>query len=304
MRCSPGSAGCLLLGVALGTSVLSHGGGGGARPGGPAPAPRDAPRDAKPPKSLVLYQSGQTWEEVPAAEAGKDAKGVKDVKGLGLIVKGASQVRFEGKVYRVDREGLYRFMLLPQGVRNLIALRDGKSLIPLLRTLSALQVHGNRHDVAPDQVGKLREKLQSEPWVSISCGTVSYLFAAVLKDEGYKTRQVSASAPPERHNGYDDGHRLFEVFSPAAGKWILVDADMGLLFKDGGVFLDADEFGKRVKDNNKPEFFVLTQKAAVVDPFFPSPTGYNHALEFRWRWGTDGGKWRWYRRVFQKWWRF
>ena len=289
------------LGVALGASVLPQLGRERAASAEPAPAQRPAPGAAKAKESLVLYQGGAAWEEVPGDGA---AEGGKDVKDLGLIVKGVSRVRFRGKVYAVDREGLYRFMVMPQSVQNVISLRDGKSLVPLLKALSALQVHGNRHDVAPDQVGKLREKLRSEPWVSITCGTVSYLFAAILKDEGYKTRQVYALAPEELHNGYDDGHRIFEVFWPAADKWVLVDADMGLLFKDGGAFLDADEFGKRVKDGKKPEFFPLGQKAAVLDPFFPSATGYNYALEFRWRWGTEEGKWRWYRRVFQKWGRF
>ena len=51
---------------------------------------------------------------------------------------------------------------LPQGVQNLISLRDGKSLVPLLMALSALQVHGNRHDVSPDQVGKLRLTLPAK----------------------------------------------------------------------------------------------------------------------------------------------
>lgn len=294
---------CLVLGAALAASVLSQFGGSGVVPARPGAAQAAGPGPGKPGGCLVLYQRGGTWEEVPADGTAKPGE-VKEAKGLGLVARGVSRVRFRGQVYAVDREGLYRFVEPTKGVQNLISLREGNSPVPLLEALAALQVHGNRHDVAPDQVGKLREKLRSEPWVSITCGTASYLFAGVLRDEGYKTRQVSALAPPGLHNGYDDGHRLFEVFWPAAGKWVLVDADMGLLFKDGGVFLDADEFGARVRGDKRPEFVVLAQKAAVVDPFFPSATGYNYALEFRWRWATDEGKWRWYRRVFSKWFRF
>ena len=103
----------------------------------------------------------------------------------------------------------------------------------------------------------------------------------------------------EEPNGYNDGHAMFEVYWPEAGKWILVDADMGLLFKADGQFLSIEEVAKLVKEDRRPEFFVLAQKAAVLDPFFLRADGYNYALEFRWRWGTPEGKWQWYRRVMQ-----
>ena len=104
----------------------------------------------------------------------------------------------------------------------------------------------------------------------------------------------------EKANGYDDGHALFEVYLSGANKWALVDADMGLMFKEGGGFLGAEELAERVRQDRRPEFFALAQKAAVLVPFFLGPAGYNYALEFRWRWGTDEGKWRWYRRVLQR----
>jgi hypothetical protein len=100
--------------------------------------------------------------------------------------------------------------------------------------------------------------------------------------------------------GFSSGLWLFEVFWPEAGKWILVDADMGLLFKTGGMFLNAQEVGAMVKRDQRPDFFCLAQKAAVLDPFFLGPDAYNYALEFRWLWGTPEGKWQWYRRVMQR----
>ena len=240
-------------------------------------------------RCLVLYQSGETWEELQ----GERGSG-KELSDLGLIGKGISAVHFEGKTYRVDREGLYRFMLLPKNLRNLISLRDNRSLIPLLMALSSLQVHGNRHD--PESIEALKKRLPVDPWVSITCGKIAQLARSILSDEGYKTRMIGCSTL-EEPNGYNDGHAIFEVYWPEAGKWIVVDADMGLLFKDHGAFLSAEELAGFVKKNKRPEFFSLAQKAAVLDPFFLGPDGYNYALEFRWLWGTPEGKWQWYRRV-------
>ncbi len=243
-------------------------------------------------RSLVLYQSGDTWEEV----AGESGTG-KELAELGLIGKGVARVQFQGKTYSVEREGLYRFMLLPDSLRNLISLRDGRSLIPLLMAISALQVHGNRQD--PESRPALKNRLLIEPWVCITCGNIARLASEILSGEGYQTRMVGCSTL-EEPNGYNDGHAMFEVYWPQAGKWILVDADMGLLFKAGEQFLGAEEVAKAVKEDQRPEFFVLAQKAAVLDPFFLRPDGYNYALEFRWQWGTPEGKWQWYRRVMQR----
>jgi hypothetical protein len=263
-----------------------------------AAAPRDARSagaDALPKRKtrgLVLYQSGDIWEEV----RGEGGTG-EELANLGLIGKGISQVQFQGKTYNVEREGLYRFMLLPESLRNLISLRSERSLIPLLMALSALQVHGNRQD--PESVETLKKRLIVDPWVCITCGKIARLASTVLSAEGYKTRMVGGSTV-EEPNGYNDGHSLFEVYWPEAGKWILVDADMGLLFKAGGTFLGAEEVVKRVNQDQRPEFFPLAQKAAVLDSFFLRADGYNYALEFRWLWGTPEGQWRWYRRVLQR----
>jgi hypothetical protein len=243
-------------------------------------------------RSLVLYQSGGIWEEV----AGESGTG-KELAEFSLISKGVAQVQFHGKTYCVQREGLYRFMLLPDSLRNLISLRDGRSLIPLLMAISALQVHGNRQD--PEGRPALKNRLLIEPWVCTTCGNIARLASEILSGEGYQTRMVGCSTL-EEPNGYNDGHAMFEVYWPEAGKWILVDADMGLLFKAGEQFLGAEEVAKAVKEDHRPEFFVLAQKAAVLDPFFLRPDGYNYALEFRWQWGTPEGKWQWYRRVMQR----
>jgi len=249
-------------------------------------------RTKKKTRPLVLYQSGDVWEEVPGE--GGTGNGLTD---LGLMSKGVSRVQFQGKTYSVEREGLYRFMVLPESLRNLISLRSERSLIPLLMALSALQVHGNRQDSEDSET--LKKRLLVDPWVCITCGKIARLASEILSAEGYKTRIIGSSTLDEP-NGYNDGHGMFEVYWPEASKWILVDADMGLLFKNSAVFLGAQEVAELVKQDRRPEFFSLAQKAAVLDPFFLRPDGYNYALEFRWLWGTPEGKWRWYRRVMQR----
>ncbi len=240
-------------------------------------------------KPMVWYQrgaEGQILEPTPG-----DGRELGD---FSLIAKQASTVRFQGKVYSVQREGLYRFMVIPDKMRNLISLRNDHSLIPLLMALSNLQIHGNRHD--SESIETLKARLYTDPWISVTCGTISALAVNILHEQGFRARWVH-TLTLEDWNTYDNGHSLLEVFAPQMGKWILADVDMGLLFREGDSFLNAYEFWQTVDRGEQPEFFVLSPKE--IDPFYLSPSGFNYALWARWDLKDRKGKWRWYQRIFQ-----
>src|SRR2546421_12279462 len=85
--------------------------------------------DSPAPDALVLYQSGETWDQVTP---GSGAAAGTPVEGLALIGHGLARVQFRGSAYPVERERLYRFMTLPPGLERLISLRHRTSLLPLL----------------------------------------------------------------------------------------------------------------------------------------------------------------------------
>lgn len=240
-------------------------------------------------KPLVLYQNRNEWIEIKGEEGNAE-----EVEKLGLIEKGRSIVKFYSKIYSIRREGLYRFILIPESIRNLISLRDESSLVPLLASLSNLHIHGNRND--GDNVEKLKGKLRTQPWVSIICWTISNLAKKILEEESFSIRMVE-TLTSENWNTYDNSHVLLEVFYPKRQKWILVDLDMGFLFKKNGKFLNTYEFWKCIKEEIKPEFFILSKKE--MDPFFLATNGFNYSLGSRWIFRDLEMKWNWYKRVFQ-----
>lgn len=239
-------------------------------------------------RAVVLYQRGESWKGINGEEGEAE-----DVESLGLFVE-LEEVEFRGRVYRLREDGLYRFVLIPWRIRNVVRLRSKDSLMVVLRALSQLQIHGNRFNGM--SIEELRAKLETELWLSVSCGTISRVAGRVLEELGYRTRLVCTLTSDE-WNTYDNGHSLLEVFYPVENQWILADVDMGLMFLEGGRFLSAYEFWKKVREGKRPEFLVLSRKE--VDPFFLSPSGFNHAIWMRARMGTLEGKWRWYQRIFQ-----
>ena len=99
-------------------------------------------------------------------------------------------VNFEGSKYHLMEEGLYRFILIPRKIQNLILIRSSSPL-SLLCSLSLLQIHGNRH--SREGIERLKEKLRKEAWISITCGTISSLGEKILKEEGFQARRVSSN---------------------------------------------------------------------------------------------------------------
>lgn len=240
----------------------------------------------------VIHESPEGIEEVQ----GRDGNAT-DMAALPLIVQDATEAAFRGKVYPLAGEGLYRFVVMTQSVRNLIVAR-GNHLLPILQGLSALQVHGNRENHKP--LNELKALLPIASFLCITCGTIASLAANVLTDLGFKTRLVGGLTT-EDWNTYDNGHCLFEVYDPRDGKWILADVDMGFLFRRGQAFLDAGEVWQCLQQGPPSRTgLTLTPLASkIMDPFFSSPTGFNWFLRFRHNWATLEGKWAWYRRILQ-----
>ena len=237
----------------------------------------------------VVYEGEQGTEELKGADGAQD----DDVDGLPLVTQPGRQACFADKTYRLERQGLYRFIVLTRSVRNVIVGAPHKPL-GILRGLSALQIHGNRDD--GKSVDELRTLLLTRAFLSITCGTIASVAVALLKDLGFRARLV-ASLTLEEWNTYDNGHCLCEVFFPEEDKWVLVDVDFGFVFRKDGILLSAYEFWDCLQRHEQAEFLPLSQK--LGDPFFLSPSGFNYFLYLRHLWRDLEGKKAWYRRILQ-----
>jgi hypothetical protein len=232
--------------------------------------------------TAVFFQDDDEWAESEGSPG--DAAGVE---GLDLVATGLEKVSFEGKVYPLEREGLYRFVKFPSAVTNLIARRDENSLLPVLKGLSQLHIHGKKHDGLEDAV----KKIKTMPWMIQTCGPARNLAYTVLrKQAGFWPRSID-TLTTEKLSGFDDGHSLLEVYDPARKKRILADIDMGLLFKKGDIFLDAYELRNVIRE--KGDYELVRLSSVEIDPEF------SIALYGRLQTASPQRIKDWYRRVFQ-----
>ncbi|MCM8821725.1 MAG: hypothetical protein NC831_02785 [Candidatus Omnitrophica bacterium] len=239
--------------------------------------------------SQVCYETDSGPEII------KSAKGkAKRIEQLPLVVKGPLMVEFNGAVYRIEREGLYRFTIMTKSVRNLIMVIDENSVMPILKALSLIQIHGNR-----DQNFSLEEKknlVLSRYWISLTCGDIAALTQKILEDAGFKSRLVSALTT-RSWNTYNNGHVLLEVFFPSLSGWVLTDIDMGYIFMQNGALVSAIEFYRCVKENRQPDFVLLSKKE--IDPLWLESNGFSYSHMWRTIVTHIPSKWMWYRRIFQ-----
>jgi hypothetical protein len=216
------------------------------------------------------------------------------VETLPLVARGVKKAMFRGKVYTFDREGLYRFTTISDSVRNVIAIRDGDSVMPVLKALALMQIHGNR-DSAADLPAR-RKLLLSRYWISLTCGCISALTKDVLETAGFKARLVSSMTLRD-WNTYNNGHVSLEVFFPDLARWVYVDVDMGYVFMHNGELLDCLGFWRCVREDRQPTFVPLAPKE--VDPLWLEGNNYSYAFYWRRTVPDIPAKWNWYRRVFE-----
>lgn len=237
----------------------------------------------------VCYET----DSFPQILKGGKGKGQK-IEELPLIVQGPLKVEFAGKTYHIEQEGLYRFTIITRSVRNLIMIKDKNSVMPILKALSFIQVHGNRDTCFSFEERK--KLILSRYWISLTCGDIAALAKEILSNSGFKSRLVS-SFTLEDWNTYNNGHVLLEVFFPSISKWVLVDIDMGYVFLDDSKLIDAITFWRCVRQNKQPVFVPLSPKE--VDPLWLENNNYSYSHMWRTFVKDIPSKWDWYKRIFQ-----
>jgi hypothetical protein len=182
-------------------------------------------------------------------------------------------------------------VVAPHFIQNVI-VHSSSSLLPLLRSLALLQIHGNRLENSRDE--EILRSLREDSCISVTCGTIARMAKILLAQQGIESRFVAGLTLAE-WNAYDNGHTLFEVLWPGVG-WVLVDLDMGLLFQDDNKFLNLHDVFRCIRDGRTPELVRLAP--FQVDPHFYLG-GYNMSLICQWSWRSEAAIWEWYGRIFQ-----
>lgn len=237
----------------------------------------------------VCYETDSGFEIIKGSHGN-----AKDVNHLPLVVIGPQKVGFHGLTYFVEREGLYRFTTITRAVRNLIMIEDRNSVMPILKSLSKIQIHGNRD--ACYSLSEWKKLVLSRYWISLTCGDISALAGEILKDAGFDSRFVSALTT-DSWNTYNNGHCLLEVFFPSLKNWVLVDIDMGYVFLYNDMLADAITFWRCVRHNRQPVFVCLSEKE--IDPLWLESNGFSYSHMWRTMVRDIDSKWLWYRRIFQ-----
>jgi hypothetical protein len=261
---------------------------------------------------LVLFVQGNhpAQEIIPLSGEPSDAVALTD---LGLIsVSGpgssshqaplAAAVVFAGSVYDVRAEGVYRFIRMPTldgtpgRVQNLISVQNldtMDSLVALFAGIAQLHVQGVRHESDSDLV----RTMQSTGWTSLRCGQIADLGIRLLTTLGFESRMVSAITQ-EPLNGYDNFHAMLEVFLDDSQTWMVVDLDLGTIFRDQGTgtYLSAMGLQQAVLTNQSPQVIRLAPLAIDYDFI----DGFDYTPWAKWRFSTDDALWSWYRRVWQQ----
>lgn len=275
-----------------------------------------------PTKTLVTWEAfgdAQPCEVTPSTTPGSPIINLNAIDGLATD---AQWISFEQNVYHTNDEGLYRFVRVENGVkqiRNVIRIEDKdfktiESRLELFSGLSKLHIHGNSNnqktgDTPPNDstyIKSLKIEVMSKGFVATECGYIAGLGVQLLRDNlndqsNQNVRCVHVEADASLNLTYDKGHQLLEVRDPITKKMVLVDLDLGYVFYTCGTnsehcsienmhFLSPTEFWEAAHKNRKPGFLALSK--GEVDPMY---TDYPW---LGWRLWTEYDKWGWYRQVF------
>jgi hypothetical protein len=159
-----------------------------------------------------------------------------------LIIKPGSY-EFDGKVYDLTKEGLYRF--IKPGQYNYQRIVFQNNVHTLMSGFAWMHIHGNRHNSLTEEE---LNKLALSDKVSATCGKISLWTKYNLDKLGIKSRRV-AGLTLDEWNGYDNSHTLLEVYRKDLSKWVIYDLDNNLFFEIDSKPLSFIEFNEAVLNN-------------------------------------------------------
>ena len=208
-----------------------------------------------------------------------------------IISKGNYQ--FHGKTYRLDREGLYRFIFPVDENQQRIVYES--NLDSLLSSICWIFSHGNIDD-GEDFSYVNKKALTSK--IFVTCGPLSSWANKFLDNLSIKSRIVS-TLTLDPWNSYDNGHILVEIFRYDLNKWVVYDLDNGCFFTCNKKPLSLIEFVESVPLNNY-EIHRLTNRANMdISNFRDRKSNFDFAFIVESRLSNEEKLREWYRHVIQ-----
>lgn len=180
--------------------------------------------------------------------AGMDVNEIKPVAGKSgrelppQLIMPPGLYSFDGKVYELKAEGLYRFARMPDYVVVQRVVYE-RNLDAFLSAICWMVCHGDKDSWKPAEyldAQALTRKL------AMTCGNITGWAIHLLKRIDYDVRRVDFHTDGEICG--DDGHVMLEIYLPAAKKWALHDLDCNVIPKKDGRYLTAMEFSDMVRD--------------------------------------------------------
>jgi hypothetical protein len=246
----------------------------------------------------------------PTVDLTPDVGLVVDDKWLRDHGHNAEWIAFLGHRYHFHDEGLYRFISMgssgTNGIHNVIRIRGiekTESLLALMSGLSKLHVHGELDQAnappcssPPDAfLQALKDRLTTgnppRASLSVQCGYIAGLAKKIMQDNKFANSTRCVNAVGRQADIYDYGHELVEMQDVKTNHWILVDLDLGYVFRDSvGNYMSAEDFWKAAQADRQPQFVPLSK--AEIDP------NWLDRPWFQWRVWTPRDRWNWYKQVF------
>lgn len=210
----------------------------------------------------------------------------------GLVVK-PGFYNFNGQVYDLNNEGLYRFFVPLQTSQQRIVYKS--DIDSLLSSLSWIVTHGNTDDTK--SLEELTAKAKQSKLV-LTCGSNIKWSQNIFQSLRLKSRMVMGLTL-DKWNNYDNGHTLVEVYRPEYKKWIVYDLDSNRKFTKNGRPLSLLELVENVKKQDYELEKISDSVRVDVDSFTDHANGYNYGLLWETITSNKASLKRWYQRVLQ-----
>lgn len=191
------------------------------------------------------------------------------------------------------QKGGVRILKVPDYSRYHIV--DDGNVINLVSAISWAVTHGN----ADNQLGleKLISQARSRK-LSLTCSVVSLLARHLLNERGYASRLVLGLTLDD-WNTYDNGHTLLEV-QGSDKKWILVDLDNNLVFRNNGAYMNALQVFSSVHAGTVEDKLAYIARDSWLDTSgFNDRSGFNYSFYAEKVLYSRSSLVNWYRRVLQ-----
>lgn len=205
----------------------------------------------------------------------------------------AGNYSFYGRNYKLEKEGLYRFIY--PGVDNEQRIVYNGSIDSLLSSISWMVTHGNSDDGLTTNA--LMQKA-TDSKLFITCGTVSTLTNKILERVGIRSRVVLGMTT-EKWNNYDNGHTLIEVYRERYKKWVLYDLDNNCFFKRDKEPLSLVELSYLIANNQEYQIEEISKDTRLAVNSFKDKNGYSYEFYSESIIATKNSLKKWYRRVLQ-----